>query len=884
MTINLRPLCGVLLFLFFCIELPSLYGIESENPTSTNPFMRDSASQGITVMQDSTLQGLDSLSFSSDTIQDSSKVDTLDLQISDDFDQPILSEGKDSTQIEFTDNGILVHIYGEGSVKFQDADLKADYIRFNTKTKVAFARGTKDSLDNIKGKPVFKQGKEELTMDSMHFNLSTKKAKIYGVVTRQDDGFMHGSVVKRQPDQSIHIAKGKYTTCDADHPHFYLALTKAKTTPGSTTVLGPSYFVLMDVPTPLFLPFALIPKSSSRQSGILFPSFGEEASRGFFIRDGGYYFAFNDHMDLALTGSYWTLGSWQISARSQYLWRYKFSGGFNLSFARNVVGDKNGPDYQTSDAFSANVQLTQDPKFRPNSTLSVSVNYASSSYKRYNETTLNNALTNTTQSSINYSQRFPNTPFDFNIGGNMSHNTRDSVINLNLPSINFNVARITPFKKKNRSGKTKWYEDIGFTLTTQFQNSVNAKEKEFSDINRLFKKMRNGIQYTPSISLSLTDLIPFVTVSPSISYNGRFYFQQIRQTWVDEDSLQYIRKDTIRGLTHSYNFSTGISLSTRLYGMYQFNQTGLIRAIRHVATPNLSFSWNPDFSDKMWGMYREVQTDTLGTTKRYAIHEGGIYGTAGQGQVMSMGFGLDNTLEMKVRSKKDTVKGTQIIKILEGLRISGSYNFLADSMKLSTLPFSGRTTIWKIGINFSGTLNPYGIDKEGRVVKDWALKVNKQLVRLTSFRFSFGYSFNREEKYNNSEPYPVYHAFDPHQKYQDMLFRYADFSLPWSLNVNYSFDYSKNGWTPKISQTLGFSGDVSLGKKWKIGIQSGWDFQAMKISSTSINLHRDLHCWELRFSWIPIGSWQSWNFGINIKSAILKDLKYEKNKSRFDTY
>lgn len=835
---------------------------------------------------DSTLIAQDSIAkFDNQILRDTTvSADSLALNNDAGFNEPIYSDGRDSTLVEFSDAGILVHIYGEGSIKYQDMELKADYIRFNTKTKIAFAKGTVDSLGNVKGKPSFKQGKEEFTMDSLHFNLGTRKAKIYTVVTRQDEGVLHGEVIKRHADNTVHIAGGKYTTCDAECPHFYLSLTKAKTTTSGGMALGPSYFVLLDVPTPLVLPFAIIPKNTSRSGGILFPSFGEEINRGFFIRDGGYYFVLGDHMDLAITGSYWTLGSWQINARSQYLWRYKFSGGFNISYASNTIGEKDAPDYSENTAFSANVQLTQDAKFRPNSTFSVSINYASSSYRRFNETLLNNALTNTTQSSINYSQRFPDSPFDFNIGGNMSHNTRDSMINLNLPSINFNISRITPFKKKMREGKEKWYEGIGFNMSTQFQNTLSAKERQFKDINALIPKMRNGIKYSPNISLSLNDLIPFVTVSPSVSYDGRLYFQRIEKTWVDDPRKPHLRTDTIKGLTHSYQFSTGLGFSTRLYGMYQLKSSSFIKAVRHVVTPSISFNWNPDFSEAMWGMYKEVQVDTLGRMERYAIHQGGIYGTAGRGKNTSLSFRLGNVLEMKVASKTDTVKGTQIIKLLEGLDFSTNYNFLADSMKLSPVGFSGRTTIWKIGVNFQGTLNPYAINEQGRITKYWSLDVHKQLVRLTAFNLSFGYSFNRDEKYSNPDPYPLYSQLDPLYRYQDIQFRYADFSLPWSFNMSYSFNYRKDGWIPQITQTLGFSGNLTLAKHWKIGFQSGWDFQAMQLSSTSVNLHRDLHCFEFRFSWIPIGSWQSWNFGINIKSSILKDLKYDKNKSRFDDY
>jgi hypothetical protein len=821
-------------------------------------------------------------------LSDTAAVDTT---LADDaITDPIFSTGEDSTVNILEEGNRRVLIYGNAKVTYQDMEITGDFMDFDMENKIVFVRGTYDTTTHeTKGKPVFKQGEGSYEMDSMYFNFNSKKAKIYTVITQQSDGYLHGESIKRMPDNIIYVKDGKYTTCDAEHPHFYLALTKAKVIPDDKVVVGPSYFVLEDVVVPLGIPFGLFPQSSSRASGVIIPSYGEEARRGFFFRDGGYYLAPSEYFDVALTGSIFTLGSYEFAARSSYLWKYHFSGGFNFNYAYNVVGEKGDADYNPIKTYSIQWTHTQDPKMSPNKTFSASVNFSSSKYNDLNGQSLQQALTSTTSSSISYSQVWPGTPFSLSVAATHSQNNRDTTITLGLPSLNFNMAAITPFKRKERVGAMRWYEQIRIPLSMSLQNSISAKEYEYSDMEFLFKqRMRNGMKYNTSLSLPIP-ILGFVNITPSVSYNGRVYFSHIDQQWVDTLG---VKRDTSYGLSHEFDFATSVSASTRLYGMAQFGAKSYIQAIRHVASPSVSLSWRPDFSTNFWGYYDCVQVDSTGKMERYSRHAGSMNGTAGAGRSASMSFSLGNTLEMKVRDDNDTTGvGSKKIKLLEGLNFSSSYNFLADSMQLAPISFSGRTTLFgTLGINFSGMLNPYAYttvtnDKGTKTyynIARWNYKQNGSLVRLTNFNFSFGYSFNRDEKVTNTLPQPIPRELDPMGIYDGLQVRYTDFSLPWSFNVSYSFGYNKTFDVPSIMQTLNFNGNFSLTAKWKFTFSSGYDLAMRKIAPTNVGLTRDLHCWTMNFSWIPIGSWKSWNFSIAVNSAMLQDLKYDRQISRFD--
>lgn len=877
---------------------PSGTATPAKAPNQTATPAADSATiAGSASTTADSVQGAKTQSLSADTSllkSVSEKTDSLhtsapDTTVSDAFADPVLSNGRDSTVFVLEESGRRVLLYGEAKIKYQDMELSADFIDYNFASGNVFAKGLVDTSGQVVGKPSFKQGSDEYKMDSMYFNFNSKKAKIYNVITTQGEGFLHGHSIKRMPDNSVNIMDGKYTTCDAECPHFYLALTKAKLTKKGSTVFGPAYLVLADVPIYFAgLPFGMLPKSkSNRQSGILIPSYGEENSRGFYLQNGGYYWAINDYVDLALTGDIYSLGSWRAAARSSYMWKYHFSGGFDISYSSTILGEKGSADYSKSSAFWINWNHQQDPKSTPNQTFSASVNFGSSSYKTYSERNLNDALTNNTQSSISYSKVWPGTPFSMNIAATHSQNTRDSMLTIGFPTMNFNMTRITPFKRKEAVGAERWYEKIGIPLSVSLQNSVTAKENEYADMNGLMKKMKNGLRYNTSLSIPFN--LKTINISPSISYNGRVYLNEIEKTW--DAANERVVTDTIYGLSHSYEFSTALSASTQIYGMFLFKPNRKIQAIRHMMTPSVSVSWRPDFGKEFWGFYKEVQINRAGDKQKYALHEQGIYGASGRGQNASLSLSLGNTVEVKVKSVDTTgANATKKIKLLEGLNFSTSYNMLADSLGWAPISVTGRTTLFgKLGINFGGSLDMYAQGSQGQRINTTEWKANKRPLRLTNFNFSFGYSFNDQGTVKNAEHLQTLPwALDPTgQYYERPLFQYVDFKSPWSLSFNYSFSYYDrygSSFNDNLTQTFNFNGDISFTPKWKFGFNSGYDFKLKKLSTSSFNLHRDLHCWEFRVSWIPFGSWKSWDFGINVKSSILKDLKYNKRQSRFDNY
>lgn len=813
-------------------------------------------------------------------------------------------EGKNTDSLVFDARNRLIYIYNEGDVTYQNMNLKADFMRVDLDTKNIYAYGKPDSVD---GKatvthPVFSEGgSSPYTMDTITYNLSTQKAKIKGVATQEGDGWLVGGSVKKHPDNSIHIADGKYTTCDeTDHPHFYLAMTKAKTIPGKKVITGYAYLVLEDVPIYFpGIPEGFFPISSGPKSGLLMPTYGED-SRGFFIRDLGYYFKLGEHMDLALRGGIYTLGSWEVSARSQYVKRYKFSGNFNFQYSAVRNGEKGEADFTQTNTFRLQWTHTQDPKANPGSTFSASVNITSSGFNRYSATTINDILATQTNSSISYSKNWEGTPFSLSFNMAVSQNSRDQSIAVTLPTIAFNVSSFAPFKRKEAVGKTRWYEKIKMSYSMKMTNTVNTKENEIFTAETL-KKMKNGIQHNIPVQTNLT-LFNYLNINPQFNYTERWYFKKVSQRW-NEDTHQVETLDPEYGFWRIYNYNASVSATTVLYGTYTAKKkTRKIQAVRHTITPRISVSYAPDFSRQKYGFYEAVQTDTTGKFKVYSPFSDNSYGVPGSGQSFSLNFGLDQSLEMKVLSKRDT-SGIKKIKIIDQLSISGSYNFLADSMRLSNIPVSIRTTIYgNFGLNLTVNLDPYEVSPQG-------VRYNKLMWRrglpgrVVSTGWSFGYTFkSRDDKsrpaanditslppeYFNPWHDP-YGQLNPAMRRQAMAGAYYDFSLPWNLgfnyNVSYGIRYVNNGTTgyeKNVTQTLGLQGSVKLTPKTMINVTSGYDFSTGKMSMTSISMVRDLHCWQMSFTWIPFGNHKSWSFNIGVKAASLADLKYDKSYTQFD--
>jgi len=807
-------------------------------------------------------------------------------------------------EVEYTADGYItlvqnstgnkIFMYKNAQVKYKDIELTAAYIELNRDSNLIYAVGKPDSSGVIAGKPIFKQGDQKFEADEVRYNFKTKKGIVTGVVTEQQGGFVHSGRTKLMNDSTYCLRNGKYTTCDAEHPHFWLEMTKAKVLSNKKIVTGPAYLVVEDLPLYfVFIPFGFFPNSPKYSSGFLMPSYGDEINRGFFLRDLGYYWAANDYFDASLKGDIYSKGSRGIKLHTNYRLRYKFSGSFDLKYYKNVFGDKGLPDYNTQNDFAITWSHSMDAKSSPTQTFSASVNFSTSSFDRNNSLTTENYLTNTKQSSISYSKRWENSPFS--LSGNMRHsqNSRDTTISLTLPQITLNMSRIYPFKSKNRSGKEKWYEKIGVSYSMDMQNTIDTKENKLMS-SSLLKDWKNGIKHSLPFSTSFKAL-KYVTISPSFNYNERWYTQQIRKKY-DATTQQVVVSDTLYGFTRDHDYSVSLGASTKIYGNFiPLNPKSKIKGIRHVMTPSISFNLRPDFSNPNYGMYGDIEYfDEKGNpvSLRYPYHEGAIYGSAGAGRSGSIGFSLNNTLEMKKLNVRDTTSKEAYtkIKLLDQLSISGSYNLAADSLNLSNINISARTKVAGIDLNFGAILDPYAM-QNGHLINQYEFSNSGKLARLTSANMAFGLSFKSKE---GKEKEKEESKLTPEQKndLEQVKLRqrsgdipeYADFSVPWDLSFNYSFRYNKPDpeKTSVITQTVDFNGNISMTKQWKIGFSSGLDVQKLQVTFTQFNIFRDLHCMQMSLNLVPFGYRQSYSFTIRATSALLQDLKLTKRQSYQD--
>jgi lipopolysaccharide export system protein LptA len=815
------------------------------------------------------------------------------------LDAPVFSTGRDSIEYDVEHPDRIIYYYGDVTVTYGNMELKADYMEYNSRTRTVFARGSLDSLGNPVGNPVMKEGDKSYSMERMYYNFGSKKAIISNVITQEGDGYLHGAVIKKMPDNSINVSGGKYTTCDHDHPHFYLRMSEARVLQSpKQTVFGPSYLVLEDVPLfPLMLPFGFVPDRPGRAAGLLFPRFTDEVNRGFAIQDLGYYFVMGDYADLALTGTYFTRGSWSMRAVSRYTKRYKFNGGFNLDYAENVLGEKGASDYSSNTVYAIRWNHSMDPKARPGTMFSASVNYSASAYNTYQSQTPQQALQNTASSSISYRKTWEGTPFNLSINATHSQSMRDSSYALGLPNFTFTMNRIYPFKIKHRVGKERWFEQFALTYNTTFDNKINFKESQLGR-EKFTDFMRNGMKHNFGITLPSITLLKHIQVTPSVNFNSNMYFQSTTQVYdTTKKALVSEMSSAFSEFHMTTDYSFGLSATTRLYGTFLFGKNAYVRAIRHMITPNVGFSFRP-YQDAVgtngYRVYEYVDKDGVPRSVFYNIFAGQAYGYTPQGRTGSVSFSLNNNVEMKLRSKSDTVTGERKYKLIDNLSINSSYNFFADSMKLSNISVSMNTTILeKVNINGNMQFDPYAINAYGQ-------RYDKLTTpRLLSAGVSFGYSFSGGEKGDKESgaaaaggPVPV-HLYDPKTgEYLSTEWHYyADFSAPWSFNFNYGYNYNvsynyANGQLIKNhnhNQTLGFSGQLQLTKAMHLGMSSGFDFKELQLTTTSFDLRYDLHCFEFIFNWVPSGRWEQWSFRINAKSGALADLlKYDKRKSFWD--
>ncbi len=937
-AVRKNTLIIVLLFVltFVMAELPRLHfpqEVRDEDSVRVDSFKTDTltADRPAKKIEEDTLS-MDSLQKAiwkhNKAIDDSLHADSLNRERKKGIDAPVEYQADDSMTYE-AGSGIA-RLFGNSQVKYQDMDLQSDQIYMQLDSSLVHATGSRDSTGTKFGTPVFKMGSDSYESDTMAFNFKTKKGLIQNVYTQQDDGFMVSELSKRNEKGELFLQHGRYTTCDEPHPDFYIALSRAKVRPGKDVVFGPAYLVVADVPLPFAIPYGFFPFTKSYSSGFIMPTYGDETSRGFYLRDGGYYFAMSDKWDLKLLGEIYTKGSWGLSAASNYHKRYRYSGSFYASYQNSVTGDKNMPDYVKSTSFKIQWSHRQDSKANPYSSLSASVNFATTNYEPNNLNSMYNpqAMTQSTRtSSVSWSTSFSSIGMTLSSTVNLNQNMRDSTIGMTLPDLNISIARFYPFKRRHAAGKERWYEKISMSYTGQLSNSINTKEDKILH-SSLTKDWRNGMKHSIPISGSFT-LFGYLNLNPSITINDRMYTQKYKRSW-DEDRQREV-VDTLQGFYNVYDWSLALTASTTLYGFYIPNRKifgDKIQAVRHVFTPTIGFSYAPDFSSSRYGYYDTyTKTDADGNVSlvEYSPYTGTLYGVPGKGKTGRISMDIKNNIEMKVRSDDDST-GFKKISIIDELGASMSYNFATDYH-----PWSDLSTRLRLKLSKSYTLNlnavfatyAYEIDSvtgrpyignrteysKGRFGRFQGMSQNlsytldnKKIANF--FKWLRGEKVKKdkdkrdEEKYDTGVETNVDDKMEAGKhgarrsessKAETDEDGYMLFNVPWSLSIGYGitmrentggrFNYDTMRYPYKFTQNLNLSGNVRISDGWNISFSSGYDFENHKISMTTASLSRDLHCFNMSCS-VVLAPYTSYNFSFRCNAATLTDaLKYDKRSS-----
>ena len=858
-------------------------------------------------------------------IDDSIRADSMMRARSNGIDAPVKYSAEDSLVYD-AESG-TAYLYGNSKVDYENMKLTSDKVHMNLDKSTVRATGTIDSTaeGGIKGKPVFTMGKDEYKSDTMAFNFKSKKGLIKGVYTEQQDGFLSGEVGKRDSTGSIYLQHGRYTTCDKPHPDFYIALSRAKVRPGKDVVFGPAYLVVADVPLPLAIPYGFFPFSKKYSSGFIMPSYGDESDRGFYLRDGGYYFAISDKWDLKLLGEIYTKGSWGVSAASNYRKRYRYSGSFLFSYQDSKTGDKGLPDFAEQESFKIQWNHRQDPKANPYSSLAASVNFATSSYERNNLNSMYNPQTltqSTRTSSVSWSTGFSSIGLSLSATTNLAQNMRDSSIQITLPDLNISLSRFYPFKRKHLVGKERWYEKISMSYTGQLANSISTKEDKLLHSN-LIKDWKNAFQHTIPVQANFT-LFNYINVTPSFNFTDRMYSKKVTRGW-DNTLQKEVVRDTIYGFHNVYNWSMNVGASTKLYGFWVPNRKlfgDKIQAIRHVITPQVSFSYSPNFGARRYGYYDSYQyTDASGNVKlvEYSPYQDELYSVPGKYKTEMISWDVSNNIEMKIKSDKDTT-GYKKISIIDELGASMSYNAAADYHRWSDLSMRLRLKWWK---NYTFSMNAqfatyaYELDANGKPYvgnhTEWGYG---RLPRFQGMSQNFSFTLNPEKlkkwfgrKDDKDDDKVSVDSDGPDTniesnmdddlekgKYAAKKKRgniaetdddgYMSFNMPWSLTIGYGITMRENTagrfntktmrYPYKFTQTLNFSGNIRISDGWNINFSSGYDFENHAMSMTTASLSRDLHCFNMSAS-VVLAPYTSYNFTFRCNAATLTDaLKYDK--------
>jgi len=806
-------------------------------------------------------------------------------------------EFKAVDSLRFEIDNQKVFMFKDADVKYEDIGIKAAYLEIDFPKNEVFAEGVPDSTGKDVGVPEFNQGQLSFKSKQMRYNYNSKRGYIKTVFTKQDEGYLHGTVVKKMENDITYVKSGAYTTCDLpEDPHYAFRFGRAKVIPGKRVITGPAFMEIAGVSTPLLVPFGYFPSRSGRRSGILLPTYGESDTRGFYFQNLGYYWAASQYMDVTIQGDIYTHGSWAIRPSLRYTKRYKYTGGMKFGYAYNRIGSEDSPDFQIKKDFEFHWTHAQDAKARPRSSFSANVNIVSNTYNQYNlSSSTQNYLSNTFTSSVNYSTNFANKVY-LNLNFNHSQNTLSKTINIVLPQIALSVNQFYPFRRKNPVGNLRWYENISMKYNLDMENRYYTYDSLLFRGNWV-DSLQNGIRHTIPISASVR-VMKYFTWTNSVNLADRMYFKTIRKYYQSDTIVSQgdtilpgYKTEQVPGFANAIDANFSSSLNARLYGMYQFKK-GAIVAIRHMVTPTLSFSYSPDFVSPKLGYYRYIENDTNTTNpQRYSIFEQGIYGSPPQYKSGVVGFALSNNLEMKVRNRKDTITGTKKIPILDDLTLRISYDLARDSLNWSPLQLSARSTIIKgLSLQYAAQWDMYAHDSLGRRINQTTLEAYNKLLKFdnSSFNLGFNYSLSSDKakKKKKTTPSSNTPAISTQEKIETIpdYDYYVDFDIPWSFNISYNFHYTNSFNSAykhnvdQVVQTLGVSGQLNITPKWKISLTTGWDFTHGQLSYTSIDVYRDLHCWEMRFGWVPKGGQQNWNFSINIKASILQDMKLNKKK------
>ncbi|GHV70251.1 hypothetical protein FACS189420_0580 [Bacteroidia bacterium] len=874
----------------------------------------------------------DSISVKNDSIS-TQKNDSIK---SNAIDAPINTTSRDS-MVMTMDGKNMLYLFGEASIKYREMDLTGEYIEINADSSLVYSSFALDSVGERMGYPIFKEGEKQYDMEQVWYNFKTKKMLVYGIITQEGEGYLTAEKTKKMPDDDLFMNDGKYSTCDEhEHPHFYIKLTKARIRPKKNVVSGPAYLVIEDVPMPIGIPFGFFPFSSDYSSGVLMPTYGDEMTRGFSLRDGGYYFAINNHVDLALQGEIYTKGSWGLNAKSNYRKMYKYSGNLNASYLVTVMGDKDTKGLEKSDySKTKDIKLTwshsQDSKANPFSTMSASVNFSTSSFDRNSLNSIYDPdvySQNTKSSNITYSYRHPTLPVSISANTSVNQSSRDTTLSFTLPNLNISMSQIYPFKRKEQVGDQRWYEKIYMSYTGSVMNSINnVKEYDFLKKN-VIKDWKNGMRHQIPIATSL-NLFKYINISPSFNYTERWYTSQVTQRY-DDQLKRLVPVDTLYGFNRVYDFSGSVSANAKLYGLFKpwrlFGKWTEGVQIRHVMTPSVSFSGSPDFGDPRYGYYREYEYVDANGNKvpgAYSLYDHTLWRAPSPGKTGALNFSLENNLEAKAPVAGSDSISDRKISLIDNLGLSMSYNFLADSMKWSNLRASIRIKLFGHPLSLQGEFDTYLYDEQGRPINQTRLNAGKGIGRFRGTSTGYSYSLNNDvikkwfKKGDNktagsntngsdpldSDPSNTLNSGDESNPQRTSLRQakknsenydddgYQLLNIPWNLSFNYSinlgydmqrFDKIKREYPYKITQTVGINGNISPTKAWNLTFNTSYDFDYKKFATMQCSISRQMHCWTMSASVIPIGPYQSYSFTIAVKSNLLQDLKYTQSSNSRD--